>query len=154
MATEGKPQYAYRVTFEYQGGQVTKTAQQRIAMATPPSHEIEGHQEEAGFWYELRDANDKTVYRRIMQSPIQTTVEVFSPEGTITRRPVQNPSGVFQLVVPEISGASNLVLVGTPQPPPAPVGTAAQERARPPVRRVGSGPAREIARFSLTGSGQ
>lgn len=154
MAQESAPQYAYRLTFEYEGGQMQKIGQQRIAMTTPPSHDIAGHEGEAGFWYELRDANEKTIYRRVMQSPIQNTVEVFSPDGTVTRRPVQQPKGVFQLVVPEISGADNLVLVGSPQPPPTPVGTPAQERARPAVPRVGSGPARELARFSLKGGGQ
>ncbi len=149
MASEENPKYAYRVTFEYQGDQVRKVGQQRIAMTAPPSHELAPSPNSTGFWYELRDDKNNTVYRRVMQNPIQTTVEVFSPTGTITRRPVQNPSGTFQVVVPEVQQATNLVLVATPQPPAQPIGTAAQERARAPRPRVGTGPAREIARFSL-----
>jgi hypothetical protein len=154
MAADSDQQYAYRVTFEYQGTQVRRIGQQRIAMTAPPSHEIEGHEGEVGFWYELRDTNDKTVYRRLMQSPIQTSVEVFAPDGTIKRQPVLDPKGVFQVVVPEIDGAANLVLMGTQQPPPTPIGSVAAERARPAVSRVGTAPAREIARFSLKGGGQ
>jgi hypothetical protein len=149
MAAEGSSKYAYRVVFEYEGDQIRKVSQQRIEMSAPPSHSIEGHQNEVGFWYELRDANDKPVYRRVIQNPIQSTAEVFSPDGSIVRRPVEKPRGVFHIVVPEISEAATLVLVGTPQPAPVPAGPPADEKSRPPIPRVGTQAAREIARFSL-----
>jgi hypothetical protein len=149
MAAQDDPHYAYRVTFEYDGDQVRKVAQQRVAMTAPPSHDLASG-DEVGFWYELRDASNNPVYRRVVQNPMQGTVEVFSQDGGIVRRPVQDPRGVFQVVVPEIADASNLVLIGTPQPIAPPIGSRAEERARPAIPRVGTTPAREIARFDLS----
>lgn len=143
----GQP-FAYRMTFEYEGNDIRKIAQQRVAMTTPPSHPLAANNE-VGFWLELRDAQNQPVYRRVMQSPIQTSVEVFSPDGQIVRRPVSEPRGVFQVIVPDHPRASSLVFVGTPQPPPEPMGSRAEERARNPQPRVGTSPATELARFDL-----
>lgn len=149
MAAQEERRYAHRVTFEYAGDRVWKIAQQRIEMVVPPSHG-KSTGEEVGFWYELRDGADRTVYRRVVQNPMDTTAEVFSPDGTIVRRPIQDPHGVFEIVVPEIANASSLVLLGTPQPVSPPVGSVAEERARPAVPRIGITPAREILRIDLS----
>jgi hypothetical protein len=149
MPEHEHPRYAWRVTFEYGGGQVQKISQRRVEMASPPSHAREGYERHVGFWYELRDADDKVVYRRAIHNPIQVHYEVFSPAGSLVRRPIENPGGTFEIVVPELAGAPHLVLYGTPHPSAAPVGPASAEAARPPVPRVGTEPAREIARFNL-----
>lgn len=141
--------YALRVTFEYEGTHVRKISQQRVEMIAHPSHPTRGYEGEVGFWYELRDANDKIVYRRVIHNPMEAHYEVASPEGRFTRRPIPNPRGTFEIVVPEMAEAPNLVLFGTPHPPSAPVGSPAAEAVRPPVPRVGTAPAREIARFNL-----
>jgi hypothetical protein len=148
MAAQASPPFAYRVIFEYEGNEIRKVSQQRVAMTAPPSHSLSAGNE-VGFWYELHDASDRPLYRRVMQSPILTSVEVFSPDGSITRHPVTNPRGAFQVIVPDLPHAVNLVLVATPEPTPEPLGSSAEERARAPIPRVGTSPAREIARFSL-----
>lgn len=148
MAAQGSPQYAYRVIFEYEGSDIRKVAQQRVAMTAPPSHNLAAGNE-VGFWYELRDGSNRPVYRRVMQSPIQNSVEVFSPEGHIERHPVAEPRGVFQVIVPDLPHATDLVLIATPEPPGEPIGSHSEERARAPIPRVGISPATEIARFNL-----
>ena len=149
MPEHEQPRYALRVTFEYEGAQVRMISRQRVEMTSLPSHARDGYERHVGFWYELRDATNKTVYRRVIHNPIQADYEVFSSEGSVARRPIANPRGTFEIVVPELTGAPHLVLYGTLHPPTAPVGSPSAEAIRPPVPRVGTEPAREIARFNL-----
>jgi hypothetical protein len=149
MPTLGSPKYALRITFQYDGTQIRKVSQQKVEKLSPPSHDVEGHQNQVGFWYELRDANNKVVYRRVIHNPLQVDTETPSATGGFARRPVQNPNATFQIVVPELDNASTLVLLASPHPPSSPVGSPAEEALRPPIARVGIGPAQEIARFNL-----
>ncbi len=153
MPITGSPKVAQRITFQYDGTQIRKISQQRVEKLSPPSHETEGHQNQVGFWYELRDANGKIQYRRVIHNPMQMDTETPSTTG-FSRRPVQSPRGTFQLVVPELEGASTLVLFASPHPEPSAVGSPAQEALRPPIARVATSPAQEIGRFNLLEGGQ
>jgi hypothetical protein len=147
---EEKKVYALRVTFQYKGTNIRKIGQQRVEMIALPSHPTEGYEGQVGFWVELRDQNDKTVYRRVIRNPIHVHREVFAAEEELTRRPIiKTARGTFEIVVPDIPEAPNLVLFGTPQPLPTPLRSPHIEAARPPIPRVGTEPAREIARFNL-----
>jgi hypothetical protein len=113
-------------------------------MKVPPSDPVESYTDRTGFWVDLKDEQDQTLYRRVMHNPIRQDVEVFSPdpEQTIYRTPVAEAQGVFSVVLPEIEAAQAVSLIGSPSQTvernPA-VGT---ERAEPAH-------AREIARFDL-----
>ena len=92
--------------------------------------------EQSGFWVEVRDADEQPLFRQLMHHPIETTREVFpaDPHGEIIRMPVDDPRGVFSIVIPEIAGARILALIGSPS-----------EAGRR------SEAAQEMARFDLTG---
>jgi hypothetical protein len=129
------PQSALRLTFEYEGQEVRLVSQQRVAMLVPPPDQTGEEEEQAGFWFEVRDAEDRAVYRRAAQNPLRTDVEVFGPDpdAPFTHVEMPEPRGVFTLLVPDLENARTLALIGGPAGP-------AQT----------SSAAREIARFDLT----
>ncbi|XVV16160.1 hypothetical protein ACQP2X_17930 [Actinoplanes sp. CA-131856] len=118
---------ALRLVFEYDGDDVRVVSRQRVEMTIPATGEGE-----AGLRAELRTADGGVLERRALP-PIPDGVEVFSPEPgrTVERAPVDRPSGVFTVLVPDLAGADHLALVDDPGGPDE-------------TRRV-----REIARVSL-----
>ena len=130
-----------RLTIRYSGDQMELVSRQSVAMKAPPSDPVEGLEGRAGFWVDLKDADDRTLYRRVMHDPIRRDVEVFSPDPrqTMERAPVAEPRGVFSLVLPEMEAAQAVSLLGTPPRPADGV-----------LAEPGPQPAREIARFDLT----
>ena len=128
-------------------------SQQSVAMKVPPSDPLESAAmatadaadaaEPTGFWVDLKDDQDQTLYRRMLHEPIQRHVEVFSPDPrqTVERVPVAEPRGVFSVVLPEIEAAQAVSLMG---PPPQPTGPTEGVLSMDQAETV-----REIARFDL-----
>lgn len=126
---------AVRLIFSYEGDEIKLISRERVKVRTPPSEALEGSFEgRSGFWVEVRDEAGQPVHRELLHDPIRRDAEVFSedPERSVARIPVERPSGVFAVLVPEIDEADEVALIGTPL----------EERAA-------LAPAREIARFSL-----
>jgi hypothetical protein len=137
-----RPTRAVRLTFAYDGDTIQLLSRQNVEMITPPSEPLgegEGH---TGFWYELKNERDQTLYRRLMSNPVEQSHEVFSPERgrSIQRAPAQRRSGVFSVVVPEVAEARFVTLAHTPLPAPGAPRTAA---AAAPLAR------RELTRVDL-----
>ena len=78
----------------------------------PPSDSLDLAEPTTGFFVELHTADDAVVFRRILHPPIRDSVEVFSETGpdSITRRSIENPTGVFAVLVPPLREAPHLVL--------------------------------------------
>ena len=115
-----RPQDAIRLTLEYEGTDVRVISGQRVRMTAPPSDPVDEYEGQAGFWFELRDQDDRVLYRRVVSNPIRSDVEVLSgdPVRPFTHVSLPDPSGTFTLVVPD-SGAGTLVLFGSPAGEPA-----------------------------------
>jgi hypothetical protein len=130
----GAPQHALRLTFEYEGDEVRLVSQQRVAMLVPPADPAGDPDEQAGFWFEVRDREDRPIYRRSTQNPLRTHLEVFPPkDASFTHVEMPEPRGVFTLLVPDLEGARTLALVGSL-----------------PDRAEDFAAAQEIRRFDLT----
>jgi hypothetical protein len=112
---------ALRLTFTYQGTSVQLASKQSVDMMAPPSDPISDFTGQAGFWYELRDSSSNPLYRRVMQNPIQFDMEAPADDPNndsgLQRVAVQNPSGMFTLVVPRLDQAQTLALVSSPLDP-------------------------------------
>ncbi len=106
---------ALRLTFRYDGDHVELVSSQRVEMLLPPSHQLDLPKPQAGFSFEVRDSGGKALYRRVIHPPIRTSVEVFEEDGSIRREPVDKPSGIFVLLVPELDQGDSLVLLGSPE---------------------------------------
>ena len=142
-----KPTHAIRMTFEFDGGDVKLVSQQRVEMTLPASDPVQGHEGQKGFWYELRNAQNRTLFRRVAHPPMRPDVEVFSPDPnkTLSRQPAPNRKGVFVALVPDNAEGQDVVLSASPPvPTPAPPAKGAPAT----LARV-SEPAREFARFRV-----
>lgn len=112
---ERQPQPVVRFTFDYEGTAVRLLGRQTLNMIIPPSDSLEDIAGQAGFWYELRDASGRPIYRRIVRNPIQVHIEVHTEDAaTPTRRIVDAPQGVFTVLVPDLSAAETLALCSSP----------------------------------------
>lgn len=132
------PPTAVRLTFTYEGDEVRLVSRQPVEMIIPPTDALSGYEGEQGFWVEVRSGQDETLHRRIMDDPLRQDVEIFSPdpEQSVARTPVEKPSGIFTVLVPDLEEADHVTLMSSSAP-----GIAPEMAAR--------GPATELARFSL-----
>jgi hypothetical protein len=124
-----------RLTFSYEGGTVRLVSSQSIEMKPPPAEPEPIKEGQAGFWYELVDADGRQLYQRVVHNPIRVEDEIYSsePNAAILRRKIEVPRGTFELLVPNVPGAHSVILFSSPLEP--------AESGRP---------ATELARFRLT----
>lgn len=135
---------AVRLTFTYEGDEVRLVNQRSLEMIAPPGDELSGR--EQGFWVEVRDGKDEALHRLVMQDPIRRDVEVFSPdpEQSPYRAPVEEPSGIFVVVVPDLEEADHVALMSSGAP-----SASARDVSPEAASRAPAGPASEFARFPL-----
>lgn len=126
-----------RLTFRVADGEVRLVSYERLDMICPPSV---GERPEAGkhggFWMELRDANDRVLFHRLLHSPLGDSVAVHSPEGKIRREFGDIKESTFEVLLPDDASAKSITLMGESLDP-------AMARKR---RERGSG---ELARFDV-----
>ena len=83
-----------------------------------PSDDTEGFGGQCGFWCELRDKDGQTLYRLVTANPLSPSVEAPSTDVTkMERVAVENASGSFRLLVPNLGAAVTLALVSSPLDP-------------------------------------
>jgi hypothetical protein len=127
------PTKALRLTFSYsRKGIHLDEIQPLEGMPLPPTDPIQ-HGPEAGFWYELRDAKNATLYRQVLENPLRHEAEVYTEGAPIDRQTLEDHADSFTLLVPSLEGVTTIALFSSPRDS-AVFGAAAQE----------------IARFSLT----
>jgi hypothetical protein len=111
------PDRALRLTFQYDGPNIRLISSQSVEMKLPPSHGLTGQEGQSGFWFTLSDAQGNPVYRRAIQNPVQFDREVFSndpKQPSIQRVKVDEPRGMFVVLVPDVAGARTLQLFSHP----------------------------------------
>jgi hypothetical protein len=119
-----------RLIFEYRGTAVELRARERVEMISPPSDAFVRDDGESGFWYELRDADERPLYRQIMMDPLQPAMEVLlddSGERAFSWQPRARPEGIFVTLMPQLEEAHSVVLYRSPTEEP---GAPAVELAR------------------------
>jgi hypothetical protein len=118
LPAEGQPAKAVRLVFSFDGDHVNLVSQQPVEMTLPPSDPVEGTEGHKGFWYELRDAQDRPLYRKAMHQPMGEDVEVFSndpQQHSVTRQTVPNRKGVFVVLVPDTENGHAVTLSSSPR---------------------------------------
>jgi hypothetical protein len=112
-AGEPPPGRAIRLVFEYQGDQVRLMSQQRIEKVLPQTDQSADAAQFRGTWSEVRDADGVTLDRRVLVDPIPRDAEVFPEQlgDEISREPLEHPSGVFTLLVPDMEGADHVAVL-------------------------------------------
>lgn len=126
-----------RLIYSYDGDDVRLESTQPIEMLAPPGEAVESAESRTGFWTEVRDAQGGVLHQQSLPDPVRRDVEVFSPgsDQSISRVPLDRPRGAFAVLIPMVSGADHVALMG-----PSTAGAASLA------------PATELHRASLTGT--
>jgi len=131
---------ALRLTFTYEGEKVNLVERQPIekrVRATDPILKEGEASQFSGFWIELRDAENQTIYRRVLHDPIQSSVEVPSddPNRSFERHTVENPRGTFFVIIPDLDQADSIVIFNSPLDPEFEGRAGAREIARMDLKK-------------------
>jgi hypothetical protein len=135
------PVDAIRLTIRYGGDRFEIVKRTRVRKVVPPSAPLlDDDDVEFGAWAEVR-AGGRSVYRQLLADQLGRDIEVFTsdPDRPISRVAVDDPVGVFTVIVPMLDDADEIAIVGPPRDAP--------ERRR----RKASEPAtvQDLATFSL-----
>jgi len=132
-ATSVATDTALRLTFSYnREGVMLDFIQTLEEMPTSESDPLK-HDPEAGFWCELRDADNTALYRQVIHNPLRYDAELYLEEETIVRQTFNDYADTFDLLVPKLATATQIALFSSPLNPE----TLGEEAA-------------ELATFSLT----
>ena len=126
---------AVRLIFEYEDDNVRLVSAQHVEMTVPASDPLQEYDRQ-GCWVALHDAQNRTLFRRVLPQAMSNDVEGPSdlPGHPLVRRPVDRPAGMFVVLVPELAEAEEVTVWNNPHP---------QERAR--FARAGG----ELVRFPM-----
>jgi len=118
-APNESPAATLRVTFVYRGHDIAVAGTRKVRMIVPPAVSPAPEKGQSGYWIEVRAADGRLLFHRVLHSPIRVDVEVFAygERQSITRIPVAEPRGEFEALVPDLPEADSLVLYGPPADP-------------------------------------
>lgn len=132
-----------RLTFKVREDGFELASVERLPMITPPQPgerpEMGKH---SGHWMELRGARGRVLAHRLLDHSLLHSVEVHSPDGTIRREFGGPQPGIFEVLLPDLDGAREVVLVGSELEDP--------RAARAKGAKRAAEPSRELARFDLS----
>ncbi len=130
------PSKAIRLTFEFNGEHVLLVERQSLTKTTPATDQRDTR-DRSGFWLDLVDRQNRTLYRRVLVNPIATTVEApaHDPDHPLSRVLIADSQGSFAVVLPDLPDSLSVVIFSSPADPRDPAGA--------------TKPAREVARFQL-----
>jgi hypothetical protein len=126
---------AIRLVFAYEGDQVRLVSRTRIEKVLPQTDQSADALDFRGTWSEVRDAAGALLDRRVLVDPMPRDAEVFPEQldGEISRQPLERPTGVFTLLVPDVDGADHVAVLSNA---PGQVGVRAAERGPTELVRV------------------
>jgi hypothetical protein len=83
-------------------------------MIIPPALSAPPARGQTGYWVEVRAADGALLFHRALHSPVRVDAEVFTggETPTITRVPIAEPHGEFEVLVPDLPEAQSLMLYG------------------------------------------
>jgi hypothetical protein len=110
---EEPPPRAIRLVFEYDGDDVRLVSRARIDKVLPQTDQSADATSYRGTWSEVRDGDGVTLDRRVLVDPMPRDAEVFPEQlgEEINREPIDHPSGVFTLLVPDLAGADHVAVL-------------------------------------------
>jgi len=119
---EGPNRRAVRATFDYEGDEITLRHSETLEKRVPPSDPLlrDGDAgSRSGFWVELSDEEQRTVWRRVMHDPRVASLEAPAGDrpGELTRTTVGTPRGSFRMVLPDRDDVHYVTVVASPLVP-------------------------------------
>lgn len=106
---------ALRLRLNSAGAVIRLRSSRKVQTSVPPCDAPAVVGEAGGFWVEVRDSQNRTLYRRVLPDPLQDTIEVF-PERSddrIVRHRSANRQVEFFVIIPNLEGADSAVFFGS-----------------------------------------
>lgn len=107
---------AWRFSMAFDDGALAVNDIAAVEMRVGPSDRTDDMSSFTGFWYELHDANEAVIFRRITPNPMSVFAEIAVEDGKFTRARLDGSAGDFEILVPALGDARTLVIFG-PNPP-------------------------------------
>ncbi len=106
--------YSLRVLLSLTKGEVKLLKVTRVAMRALAAPSSPPNEKSSGFWFEVRDAEGKLLYHRPLPHGDLESAEVFEdPQGGAIRRiPVKDSERKIELIVPDLTSSSELIVHG------------------------------------------
>jgi hypothetical protein len=104
---------AWRFSMTYDGAVLAMNDVTNTEMRVGPSDQTGDMSGVTGFWYELRDANEAVLFRRITSNPMSPYAEIPIAEGSFTRGTRNDTAGAFDITTPALGDATTLVIFGS-----------------------------------------
>lgn len=101
-----------RVVLKYENNEFALEYKRELEKISPKSHDIAPLENEVGSWIELRDEDNRVIYRRILDNLFGRSVETLSDSDNEVhaRNNVSISKFLYPLLVPKYDNASFLVL--------------------------------------------
>lgn len=105
--------FSVRFTLLLSGGKLQLVKKQRIAMIPTPDERCIDQTNGSGSWIELRQSDGKTLYRRVINDPLDEHVEVQTgaSEAPFTWKKTSEMERTIIILVPELSESDHLVVL-------------------------------------------
>jgi len=128
------PVPAQRLIIQYRAGNFHLLSRIALLKVLPPSDDLPASNKSlSGFWFEVQSPDGAVRYRRIIADPITAYTEVPDPAQVPPqpeRAEIVPAETVFTLLIPQVLGSNQLVLVSTP------LGSADKSRAAQVLARI------------------
>src|SRR3954469_6263272 len=98
-----------RLTFEYNGDHIELVHQMRVEKITPPSLTPCPDKNTAGYWVELRDKRGRCIFHRLLPDAIRDSAEISPANKPLTRVPLRQVKGRFEVLVPDVDEGAEVV---------------------------------------------
>ena len=121
VASKPLPKHTWRLTFAYDGDNVSLARAQRVAMIAPPVVTPPPAPTSSGFWLEVRDKGGKLIFHRPLHNPLRRHVEQFGEKkgDPMQRISPDTQKGEFQVLVPDLPAGAQFTVHGAPVTPTA-----------------------------------
>lgn len=109
---------AWRLTFVSNADGVELVSREWVDTVAPPVEDASVPADAPGAWAEVRDAGGSVLHQQVLGEVIRRDTEVFSPEpgAPIRRVPAHERRMAFQVFLPALDGADEVVLRESPAP--------------------------------------
>lgn len=106
---------SWRLTFRFDGRRIDLVRRERLEKIAPgTTTEAPTAGENSGAWLELVDRSGGRLFHRLLGDPLRTRAEHHSPDGRIELHVRAPEPTEFTAIVPDIPGASGVVLYLSP----------------------------------------
>jgi hypothetical protein len=105
--------YSSRFLLSHSGKNIALISAKRIQAISPPSDEINEIGRTGGSWVELRNDDNKILYKRILHNFFDESVEIMTDRSgeALSWQEAEGIKKIISIMVPEMQGADHIAIM-------------------------------------------